>query len=118
MKPKMTDERLDLIFAYILRGGVLLSAAVVLTGGVWYLADSMGQRTAYRHYHTSHGLRALLALPRPEIVIVAGLLLLAATPVARVAFSLYAFALEKDWTYVGVTAVVLGVLLYSMLTGV
>jgi uncharacterized membrane protein len=44
-----------------------------------------------------------------------GLLLLIATPIARVAFSIFAFALERDWLYVGLTTVVFAVLLFSIL---
>jgi uncharacterized membrane protein len=40
--------------------------------------------------------------------------LLIATPVARVAFSVVAFALQRDRTYVVVTLIVLAVLLYSL----
>ncbi|HLH17566.1 MAG TPA: DUF1634 domain-containing protein [Bryobacteraceae bacterium] len=115
---RMTDELLDLIISRILQLGVLISALLVLAGGVWYLAGSAGVPQPFGHYQHGGGVRALLALPRSEVVILAGLLLLAATPVVRVAFSLFAFAVQKDWTYVAVTAVVLGVLLYSLLMGV
>jgi uncharacterized membrane protein len=43
------------------------------------------------------------------------LLLLIATPIARVAFAAFAFALEKDYMYVIITLIVLAVLLYSLL---
>jgi uncharacterized membrane protein len=43
-----------------------------------------------------------------------GLLLLIATPVARVAFSVIGFALEKDWMYVVITLIVLALLIYSL----
>ena len=46
-----------------------------------------------------------------------GLLLLVATPVARVAFSILAFALQRDRTYVIITLIVLGILLYSLTGG-
>jgi uncharacterized membrane protein len=46
-----------------------------------------------------------------------GLLLLIATPVARVAFSLFAFAMQRDRLYVVVTLAVLGVLAFSMTQG-
>jgi uncharacterized membrane protein len=45
------------------------------------------------------------------------MLLLIATPVARVAFSLFGFAAERDRTYVIVTTIVLAVLLYSLIGG-
>jgi uncharacterized membrane protein len=44
-------------------------------------------------------------------------LLLIATPVARVAFSVFAFAQQRDRTYVIVTLSVLAVLLYSLVGG-
>jgi uncharacterized membrane protein len=47
-------------------------------------------------------------------VIQLGILVLIATPVARVLFSMLGFGLEKDWMYVGVTAIVLVLLLYSL----
>jgi uncharacterized membrane protein len=43
-----------------------------------------------------------------------GLLLLIATPIARVAFSAVAFAIEGDKMYVLFTLIVFGVLLYSL----
>ena len=46
-----------------------------------------------------------------------GLLVLIATPIARVAFSLVAFALQRDRIYVIVTLIVLAVLLYSLTGG-
>ena len=112
----MTDLQIDLIVSRILRGGVVISAAAVLAGGVWFLAES-GGAPAYGHFAPVSGIRALAALPAPQVVILAGLLLLIATPVARVAFSLAAFAMERDWTYVGITAVVLAVLAYSIAAG-
>jgi uncharacterized membrane protein len=46
-----------------------------------------------------------------------GLLILIATPIARVAFSLFAFLYQRDWLYVVVTLMVLGLLLYSLVGG-
>lgn len=46
-----------------------------------------------------------------------GIVLLIATPIARVVFSAWAFAAQRDYTYVVVTLIVLAVLLYSLLTG-
>ena len=48
-------------------------------------------------------------------IIQLGLLILIATPVARVAFSAVAFAIERDYLYVWITLFVLAVLLYSLL---
>ena len=46
-----------------------------------------------------------------------GLVLLIATPVARVAFSVVAFLLQRDRTYVVITLIVLAVLLFSLTGG-
>ncbi len=50
-------------------------------------------------------------------IIQLGLLLLVATPVARVIFSVAAFALQQDWIYVVITLIVLAVLGFSLLGG-
>jgi len=59
-------------------------------------------------------LRAALSL-RGRGIIQLGLLFLIATPVARVAFAVFAFAMERDWLYVSISATVLVVLLFSLL---
>ncbi|MGB9457643.1 MAG: DUF1634 domain-containing protein [Bryobacteraceae bacterium] len=111
----MTDERLDSIIANLLRGGVVLSAALAFSGGVWYLAESGRSIVHYGRFKAGvRGLGGLAQLPGPQAVIFAGLLLLIATPVARVACSLVAFALERDRVYVVCTLLVLVVLLYSL----
>ena len=48
---------------------------------------------------------------------VAGLLLLIATPVLRVAVSIFAFVYEKDKVFVIITSIVLGLLLLSFILG-
>ena len=120
----ITDRQVEQWIGILLRAGVLLAAAVVLLGGVLYLAQA-GHRQA--DYHSFHGEPKDLRDPRlvaneafagrPEAIIELGLLLLILTPVARVVFSIFAFAWERDYLYVGLTLVVLGVLLYSLLAG-
>ena len=111
----MNDERMDHIIGNLLRAGVMVAAAVVLTGGIWFLADAGDRGPDYRQFRPDvKGVHALATIPGPEAVILAGLLILIATPVARVIFSLLAFALEHDRAYIAITAVVLVVLLYSI----
>ena len=111
----MTDDRMDQIIGNLLRTGVVSAAAVVAAGGVWYLAVHGTTMPDYRHFHeAARGLRSLASLTRPQLVILLGLLILIATPVARVVFSLVAFGLERDRVFVGITAVVLVVLAYSI----
>ena len=51
---------------------------------------------------------------RREAVIQLGVVILIATPIARVLLSLIAFALQRDRTYVAVTLIVLVVLLAGL----
>jgi uncharacterized membrane protein len=119
---QMDDTRVETIIGRLLQVGVLMAAGIVLFGAVLYLRETAHQVT---HYHTFRGvaaplktiggvLRGAIALDA-QSVIQLGLLVLIATPIARVAFSIVAFALERDWLYVGLTFVVFGVLLYSLL---
>lgn len=111
----MTDYRLEQIVGNLLRAGVTLAAVVVLAGGVWYLLQSGTDMPAYHVFHAEvRGIHALAALPGPQALMLAGLILLIATPVARVVFCLVAFALERDHAYVWITLVVLLILLYSI----
>jgi uncharacterized membrane protein len=111
----MTDVRLEKVIGNLLRAGVSLSAALVLAGGIWYVASRALAAPEFRQFHPGlQGLGALARLPMPEKLIEIGLLVLIATPVARVIFSLIAFALERDRMYVIFTLIVLSVLLYSI----
>lgn len=120
-----TDERLDQILGNLLRFGVLLAGAVVLFGGVFYLTrhatepvpsyvQFTGAPEEYRHLSTI--LADAVALHARGIIQL-GLLLLIATPIARVVFSVFAFAAQRDYVYVAVTLTVLAVLVYSLLSG-
>jgi len=119
---RMNDTRVDRIIGEMLRTGVLVAAAVVLVGGVMYLRSAAHEP---RNFTVFHGVPdALKTIPGvlngtvsldAQSIIQLGLLLLIATPIARVAFSVAAFALERDWLYVAVTLVVLGVLLFGLL---
>ena len=117
----MRDQPMETALGRLLRAGVSISAAVVVAGGAWLLAECGGRQETFHPFHgeprdltSVSGIVARLGHPRPEILIQFGLLLLIATPVARVAFSLAVFALQRDWTYVAITTVVLAVLVYSL----
>ncbi|MGH9561724.1 MAG: DUF1634 domain-containing protein, partial [Terracidiphilus sp.] len=115
------DKRIDQIIGVLLRSGVILSATVVFIGAIFYLRR-YGLEPG--HYAVFHGepneLSHVFAIVRdafaghPRGIIQLGLLLLIATPVARVIFTVFAFAYERDWTYVVITLVVLSLLLYSL----
>ena len=123
-RARWSDERVDALLGGLLRTGVLLAAAIVALGGALYLAKYGGGTPAYGDFHGEPAdlrsvggiVRAALEL-RGRGLIQLGLLVLIATPVARVGFSLYAFLRQRDWTYVVITGFVL-VLLVLSLTGV
>lgn len=108
----------------LLRTGVLVAAVVVQAGGVAYLISHGREPAAYSVFHgESSDLRSVpgivegLVHLRSRNVIQFGLLILIATPVMRVVFSLVAFAAERDRTYTMVTGIVLAILLYSLSGG-
>jgi uncharacterized membrane protein len=119
-----SDERVEQIVGNLLRAGVVLAATVVAVGGVIYLARH-GREPA--GHHTFEGepadFRSVTGIVENARhlggrgIIQLGLLLLIATPVARVVFSVFAFARQRDSTYVGITLIVLCILLYSLFSG-
>ena len=116
------DRRMEAILGNLLRTGVMLSAVVVLWGACIYL---------YRHWHETADYKIFRGEPSdyrtiPGVIqsvlgghgrglIQLGLLLLIATPIVRVAFSIVGFSIERDRLYVGFTCIVLAILLYSLL---
>jgi uncharacterized membrane protein len=117
----MSDRRAEAIIGILLRSGVTIAAIVVFAGAIPFLVQHGSAIPSYKTFtgepselrSVSGILKASLALD-PAGIIQLGILLLIATPVARVAFSVFAFAQERDWMYVVVTLVVLGLLLYSL----
>jgi uncharacterized membrane protein len=117
----MSDERLDRIVGIVLRTGVMLAAALVLVGGIAFLATHGQQVPDYHKFHPEptplatiggvwHGAIQL----DPIYLIQLGLLVLIATPVVRVIACVGGFALERDWMYAAVSLIVLVCLLASI----
>ena len=119
--PRLNDKQVETLIGQVLRYGVLLSSFVTAIGLVLYLAR---HATATPNYHIFHSVNASLRSMHqliPEAfhgnamaIIQLGVLLLIATPVARVAFLVGSFALEHDRLYVVVSGLVLVILLGSI----
>ena len=116
-----TDDQVDRVIGNLLRYGLLVSAATVLVGAAIFLARHGGGTASYgiflgvpRNYREIRGILTETVRFHGRGYIMAGLILLVATPVVRVAFSVLAFLRQRDYTYVAITVFVLGVLLASI----
>ena len=119
--PPLNDDRVEALIAHLLRAGVLIAALVVIGGAVPYLAVHPRAHVTYRTFHgepdnlkSVHGIIGTALSGDARGIMQFGLLLLIATPIARVMFSAVAFGTEGDRMYVGFTLLVLTVLLYSL----
>jgi uncharacterized membrane protein len=119
---KQLDYKLEQLIGNLLRAGVFLAAIVVLAGGVLYLVQHGKNHPDYHSFRAEKAeLRSASGVIRDAAaldsqgIIEFGLLLLVLTPIARVVFSAVGFAMERDWMYVVITLIVLGVLIYSLL---
>src|SRR5487761_983928 len=112
-RPGWNDERVEKILGTLLQSGVMVSGLVVLAGGILYLLRYGRLPMHYENFVAERErLGSLAAVGRDALhgdgraIIQCGLLLLIATPVARVFFSIIGFALEKDRLYVALTLIV------------
>jgi uncharacterized membrane protein len=117
----LTDEQVEGLIGQVLRIGTTISCGITFIGLCIFMVHNA---SAIPHYHIF--LSSLGQFYGPSLLlqhvmhgqaaalIQLGILILIATPVARVAFLVVAFALERDHMYVGVSALVLVILLYSI----
>jgi len=121
-------RRMELAISLLLRSGVIACLALVIFGtiltflhhpGYVHSADAL-QRLASPHAAFPHTLSEVMAGLRAwkgQAFVTAGLMLLIATPIMRVAVSILAFLYQRDRTFVVVTTVVLAILLLSFAIG-
>lgn len=119
-----SDQELDQSVATMLRIGVSTAALVVLVGAALLLRHPWTTAPDYRHFQEGNpALRTFAGIVEgaidlaPKSVIQLGLLILIATPVARVVLCVIGFARQRSGLYVGISLVVLAVLLFSLLEG-
>lgn len=117
-----TDQQVEITISVLLRVGVTLAAAIVIVGGILYLIHN-GHDTPQGHIFRGEPadlrqvpgvLHDVLAL-RGRGIIQLGILLLILTPVARVAFSVFAFWQQRDRLYIIITLIVLVILIHGLL---
>jgi uncharacterized membrane protein len=123
----LTQEgaRFKVVIGIVLRYGVIASFAIVALGSAFLFLEG---QTGYSRLGTAEdlfgaqngfliGLGPLVqgvASAKPYAIIDLGLVVLLATPVARVVISVFLFAEEKRYIFVAITATVLAILMLSM----
>jgi len=119
--PNWTDQKVENLVGNLLRTGVSLAALIVFAGAVVYLAKHGAEPADYRVFHGEpNQLRTISGVLQETValqgrgIIQLGLLLLIATPVARVGLSILGFAAERDRMYVVFATIVLVILLCSL----
>lgn len=118
-----TDQQVEITISTLLRIGVTLAATIVILGGVFYLVRH-GNEMPSDHIFRGEpvDLRQIPGVLKDTLVlqgrgiIQLGILLLILTPVARVAFSVFAFWQQRDRLYIIVTLIVLVILIHGLLT--
>ncbi len=120
-KAMRAKEYTSSIIGWILRGGVILSATVILIGFLLLLAHAGGKSglvvSIGTFPHTLDQVWSGLLVLRPQAIIASGLLLLIVTPVITVTTSVVAFAVERDHRFVVIAGIVLVILITSLLIG-
>ena len=127
------DQRLELAIATLLRIGVILAAALVIVGGALTLRHPgaparnytafeppAGPATQPLQHHAIQSISGIFRQLRTgsgASIIALGLLVLIATPVARVIFAAIGFTRERDTLYTVISLVVLAILIFSLVHG-
>ena len=115
-------EWVNAAIATLLRTGVVVSVVIILIGTVMTFAGHPEYFSARpdRGAHFPNTLTEVIAGVRQgngEAIIMAGLLVLIVTPVARVALSMIIFIIARDRLYTAITSAVLLILLISFAVG-
>jgi len=121
---KINDLDIQHIIGWILRLGVMISMTIVFIGGCFYWYRHSSETANYSKFtgvpdfvHSASGIWHGILTLRGRAIIQAGIVLLIATPVVRVLFSMIGFLLERDWLYTAISLLVLSVIIASALTG-
>lgn len=114
--------QIELLLSSLLRYGVFLASAIVSIGGILYLIRHGTEPVDYKYFlgepdefRSPVGVVKAVRSGSSRGIIQLGLLLLIATPIARVAISLFAFLWRRDFIYVAISLFVLVGLIYSLL---
>ena len=113
--------KMETVISNMLRAGVISSAVITLIGGLIYLAGHAFSPVDYKVFHGAssefrsvHGvIKGVLSLDSMAIIQL-GVIVLIATPLARVVVTFFNFIQQRDRIYTIVTLIVLVILFYSL----
>ncbi|MDP4198712.1 MAG: DUF1634 domain-containing protein [Bacteroidota bacterium] len=115
------EHTIEVLIGNMLRVCVITTIVIVLFGAALYLPSAFLQIPAFHVFKSEpDAFRSVAGILRAAFtgdglaIVQAGMLLLILTPILRVAVSVFAFLYEKDYLYVSLTLLVLGLLLYSL----
>ncbi|WP_264537320.1 DUF1634 domain-containing protein [Flavobacterium sp. N1736] len=122
---KFGEKDFQTIIGNLLRYGVWISLSVAFIGGIVYLMHHGYDIEDYSVFkENDRNIFEVIAAVyngvisgSGESIIFFGVILLFLTPVFRVLLSLFSFLLEKDYLYVAITAIVIGIIILSISFG-
>jgi uncharacterized membrane protein len=121
--------KLQRMIGTTLRIGIIAASVTGIVGGVIFLAAHGGRQVSFHVFEGATSpytspwqiLRQAVAWQSGDhanqglAITQVGILLLMLTPIIRVAFSIVAFAMERDRAYIAITSTVLAILVGSLL---
>lgn len=122
---KFGEKDFQKIVGNLLRYGVWISLSVAFIGGIVYLLHHGNDIENYSVFkENDRNIFEVIAAVyngvvqgQGESIIFFGIVLLFLTPVFRVLLSLFSFLLEKDYLYVIITTIVIGIIIMSISFG-
>ncbi|WP_343672204.1 DUF1634 domain-containing protein [Chitinophaga sp.] len=118
------ERDVEMFIGKQLRWGVITSSIIAFIGGIIYLFSHGSDTPAYHVFngapvYVRHlpGIFHGVARGDGMAIIQLGVVVLLATPITRIAFSVLAFAMEKDKLYVMITLLVLSIIIFSIFSG-
>lgn len=120
-----TDEKIDNRMGRLLQAGVAVSGLVMAVGAAVYLAHHWSALPAYSKFQPLPPSQRTIGVTLKEALrgqgrgfIQVAVLLMIATPVARVVFAAYGFFRQGDRLYTAVSLLVLSLLIFGLTASV
>lgn len=118
----LSETELECRMGRLLQAGVSVAALTMLAGGALYLAHQGDTKAAYGKLRppdpelsTFGGILHGAFASHPAAIIQLAVIIMIATPVLRVAFAVFGFAVQKDRLYTGISLLVLALVTYGLL---